>query len=302
MTDTNENNTPLIAYKGMDLRMRCRDFQYELGKTYTHEGEVVLCAAGGFHSCEYPLDTFSYYAPFESRYFLVEAAGKIARDDSDTKIASAQVTIKAELKVPELVQRAIEWITQRCKKDDSHHATGDQSASSATGDQSASSATGDRSASSATGYQSASSATGYQSASSATGDQSASSATGDQSASSATGDRSASSATGDQSASSATGDQSASSATGDQSASSATGDRSASSAEGVAAVAMNIGQFGKAKASEGGAIVLCYHNDDGTLRHIRAAKIGEHGIKPDTWYSLDADGKFVELPAPGDAT
>ncbi len=189
-------------------------------------------------------------------------------------------------------------------------ATGDRSASSATGYQSASSATGNRSASSATGNRSASSATGNRSASSATGDRSASSATGDRSASSATGDRSASSATGDRSASSATGDQSASSATGDRSASSATGDQSASSATGdrsssqitpaedgrpLHAIALAAGEESKARAPEGSAIVCVYRNDKGELIHINASKVGENGIKPDTWYTLNSDGEFEEV-------
>ena len=27
---------------------------------------------------------------------------------------------------------------------------------------------------------------------------------------------------------------------------------------------------------------------------VLASKVGENGIKPDTWYRLDADGNFVE--------
>jgi hypothetical protein len=178
-------------------------------------------------------------------------------------------------------------------------ATGNQSASSATGDQSASSATGNQSASSATGDQSASSATGYRSASSATGYRSASSATGHQSASSATGHQSASSATGDQSASSATGNQSASSATGYQSASSATGDQSASEitphndGKPLHAVAAAFGEGSKARAPEGSAIVCVYRNDSGELIHIRASKIGDNGLLPNVWYTLDESGEFV---------
>lgn len=42
--------TPLIAYKGMNEQMRCRDFQHEIGMTYTHEGKIVRCVAGGFHA------------------------------------------------------------------------------------------------------------------------------------------------------------------------------------------------------------------------------------------------------------
>jgi hypothetical protein len=126
----------------------------------------------------------------------------------------------------------------------------------------------------------------------ATGHRSASSATGDSSASSATGDRSASSATGDSSASSATGYSSASSATGYSSASSATGYSSASSATGIAAVALNTGRFGRARAGKEGAIVLCEHDDNGKLLHIRASKVGENGIEPDVYYTLQG-GEFV---------
>jgi len=293
----------ITAFKGFDKHMKCLDFQFEVGKTYVHDREVKACSSG-FHACEYPLDVFRYYAPADSVFAIVDSSGEIDREtNGDTKIASAELYIKGELKIPELTSATIKWITDKCDSVKAQHskgdrsassATGNQSASSATGNQSASSATGYRSASSATGYQSASSATGYQSASSATDDRSASSATGNRSASSATGNRSASSATGYQSASSATGYQSASSATGNQSASSATGNQSASSAMGKNSVAMNIGIFGKAKADKDGAIVLCNHDSDYNIRHIRASKIGENGIKANTWYQLNDAGEFVE--------
>jgi hypothetical protein len=57
---------------------------------------------------------------------------------------------------------------------------------------------------------------------------------------------------------------------------------------------MNIGIFGKAKADKDGAIVLCNHDSDYNIRHIRASKIGENGIKANTWYQLNDAGEFVE--------
>ena len=265
------------SFKGFTKDLQCRDFQFEIGKEYVHKGTVKACSSG-FHACEYPLDVFNYYEPASSRYAEVEQSGDLSREaNGDSKLASRKISIKAEIDIPYLIKAAIEYTTNKCDPVKAQHSKGDQSASSATGDQSASSATGYQSASSATGDRSASSATGYQSASSATGDQSASSATGYQSASSATGDRSASSATGDQSASSATGDQSASSVDGENS------------------VAMNIGIYGKAKASLGGAIVLCEHDENYKLIGIKSALVGnEVGMpKPDTWYSLK-NGEFVE--------
>ncbi len=44
-----------------------------------------------------------------------------------------------------------------------------------------------------------------------------------------------------------------------------------------------------------GAIVLTLRNDEGQIVHIRASKVGENGIKPNTWYELDASGAFAEV-------
>jgi len=344
----------VTAFKGFDKNMQCRGYQFEVGKTFTHDGEVKACE-GGFHACEYPLDVFNYYAPSDSRFARVDQIGDISRHDEDSKVASRSISIKEEISIPSLITAAFEFINTRCEPASSEHATGYSSASSATGYCSASSATGNSSASSATGYCSASSATGnssasvatgnssasvatgngsasvdtgYSSASVATGDGSASVATGYSSASSATGHRSASVATGNGSASSATGHWSASVATGYSSASVATGHRSASVATGhwSASVATGDGSAslangwsstseitpspedkplhavaaafcgeGRARAPKGSAIVLCHRNNDGCLIHIRASKVGDNGIKPNVWYSLDKNCEFVEV-------
>ncbi|HAV3705495.1 TPA: hypothetical protein JIE94_000517 [Acinetobacter baumannii] len=264
----------ITSYKGFDKNLQCRGFQYEIGKTFKHKGKVKACGSG-FHACEYPLDVFGYYAPGElNRFAVVEQSGDLSRGDDDTKVASKSITIKAEVDIPFLVKAAIEYTTSRCEpiKEDSpaftdkDHgqavATGYKSASSATGDNSASSATGDNSASSATGYKSASSATGYKSASSATGDKSASSATGNWAASLTTGHYSES--------------------------------QIKDQKDDQYGVAISIGYEGKAKASEGSAIVLTHRNSEGEILHIRASKVGENGVKADTWYQLDANGQFVE--------
>ena len=139
------------SVKGFDLNWRCRDYQFEVGKTYTHDGEVNACESG-FHACEYPLDVFRYYAPGQSRYALVQQSGALSRHGSDTKVASGKITIEAELKLPDLIARAIKWIFAHAKPEDTEHATGTRGAASNTGDCGAASSTGYQGAAMAIGF------------------------------------------------------------------------------------------------------------------------------------------------------
>ena len=158
----------IISYKGFDKNFRCRGYQFEVGKTYTHDGPVVACESG-FHSCEHPLDVFAYYSPAAgSRFAMVKASGEISRHGEDTKIASASMTIEAEIGIHELVARAVDWVMVRCTKE-GEVAIGFRGAASATGYSGAASATGDSGAASATGDSGAASATGFRGAASATG-------------------------------------------------------------------------------------------------------------------------------------
>ncbi|WP_258152906.1 MULTISPECIES: hypothetical protein [unclassified Pseudomonas] len=327
----------VTAYKGFKQDLTCRGYQFEIGGTYKHEGEVEACASG-FHSCEYPLDVFGYYAPGDSRFAIVKASGQLSRHDDDSKIASATLVVEAEISMPTMISRAIDWIMARLDSSVEQTVVGDtasntgyqsaasntgsRSAASNTGDYSAASNTGNRSAASNAGNRSAASNTGNRSAASNTGNRSAASNTGDYSAASNTGNRSAASNTGYQSAASNTGYQSAASNTGDYSAASNTGNRSAASntgnrsaasntgnrsaasntgdysaaeVSGKESVAASLGIEGRARASAGSAIVLCHRDDEGRLIHIRASKVGENGVKPDTWYQLSAEGEFVEF-------
>ena len=258
-----------MNYKGMDKDMRCRGFQYEVGKEYeTDKAEVCEC---GFHACEYPLDVFNYYPPSGSRFFEVEQSGELSRSDDSSKVASSKIKIGAEISISGLVKAAIEYTRERPVKEEGASATGYQGAASATGNQGAASATGN---------QGAASATGYQGAASATGDQGAASATGNLGAASATGDRGAASATGYQGAASAT------------------GYRGAASATGKASVAIACGIEGKAMGALGCGICLVERGEwDGEtypIKHIKAAIVDGETIKPGVWYTLE-NGQFVEL-------
>ncbi|EBV1618043.1 hypothetical protein D6T41_03215 [Salmonella enterica subsp. enterica serovar Hadar] len=311
----------IVTFKGFNKELKCRDFQFEIGKTFHHDGKVEACGSG-FHACECPFDVFSYYSPADSRFAETISFGITDRkEDGDTKIASASITIKAELTLPQFIQRGIEWIWSKIDKSLEQQImcgnrsaatntgdwsaatnTGNRSAATNTGDCSAATNTGNRSAATNTGYRSAANNTGNWSAATNTGDCSAATNTGNRSAATNTGNRSAATNTGNWSAATNTGNRSAATNTGNRSAATNTGDwsaatntgyRSAAEVSGSQSVAAAFGIEGKARASEGGAIVLCYRDEDGELIHIRASKVGENGIMPNTWYQLNEDGEFV---------
>ncbi|EDW2790699.1 hypothetical protein GSP98_004197 [Salmonella enterica] len=275
----------IVTFKGFNKDLKCRDFQFEIGKTFHHDGKVEACGSG-FHACECPFDVLSYYPPAESRYAETISFGVTDREEEgDTKIASASITIKAELTLPQFIQRGIEWIWSKIDKSlEQQIMCGNWSAATNTGNWSAATNTGDWSAATNTGDWSAATNTGNRSAATNTGDWSAATNTGN---------RSAATNTGNWSAATNTGDWSAATNTGNRSAATNTGNRSAAEVSGSQSVAAAFGIEGKARASEGGAIVLCYRDEDGELIHIRASKVGENGIMPNTWYQLNEDGEFV---------
>ncbi|EKR0151176.1 hypothetical protein P7R29_001924 [Salmonella enterica] len=284
----------IVTFKGFNKDLKCRDFQFEIGKTFHHEGKVEACGSG-FHACECPFDVFSYYSPADSRFAETISFGITDREeDGDTKIASASITIKAELTLPQFIQRGIEWIWSKIDKSlEQQIMCGNWSAATNTGNWSAATNTGNWSAATNTGNWSAATNTGNRSAATNTGNWSAATNTGNWSAATNTGDRSAATNTGNRSAATNTGNRSAATNTGNWSAATNTGDWSAAEVSGSQSVAAAFGIEGKARASEGGAIVLCYRDEDGELIHIRASKVGENGIMPNTWYQLNEDGEFV---------
>ena len=160
---------PIIAYKGFDKDMKCRDCQYEEGKTY-HMPGAVLCEEGA-HACTMPLDVLDYYPPGDgSIYRMVELDEVCDEKSDDSKICAKTIKIGAEIGIPGLVKAQIEWVKntigfdekiKKAKESPDKHATGTQGTASATGYQGAASATGDRGAASATGEASAAMVTGF---------------------------------------------------------------------------------------------------------------------------------------------
>ena len=119
---TESTNGKLTAYKGFDKDMKCRGFQFEVGKTY-EEQTAKLCEAG-FHACEAPLDVLKYYPPVDenaqpNRFCVVEMDDVSPQRDDDTKRVSRKMTVGAEIGIPGLVKAHVEWVkeeTEDCKE------------------------------------------------------------------------------------------------------------------------------------------------------------------------------------------
>ena len=293
----------ITGFKGFDKDLKCKDYQYEVGKEFEEEGKIEACS-NGFHFCENPLDVLGYYPPYgekgSSRYCIVKGSGNIDRDGDDTKVACSKLHISAEIGLKGIIEAGVKFILDKVNwKDNKKSNTGNRSAATNTGNRSAATNTGDQSAATNTGYRSAATNTGYQSAATNTGDRSAATNTGYQSAATNTGDRSAATNTGDysaatntgyQSAATNTGDYSAATNTGNRSAATNTGNRSAAEVTGKESIAIVTGKDSKAKGSIGCWIVLTERGEwDGNvypIKEVKAVRVDGEIIKPDTYYKL----------------
>ena len=160
-----EETKVIVGVKGFDLNLKCRDYQFEVGKT--HKEKSAKCCKSGFHFCENPLDVFGYYPPGESRFCIVEGSGDIDREGDDSKVSCTELKVVREIQPFEFADLAKEYILKNVTDEKSN--TGNYSSSSNTGDQSSSSNTGYKSSSSNTGYKSSSSVSGSESVAIVTG-------------------------------------------------------------------------------------------------------------------------------------
>ena len=125
------------TYKGFDKDLKCRGFQYEVGKEY-EEKEAKACEKG-FHACENPFDIFNYYPPCDgNRYCEVEQSGELSRHNDDSKVASTKIKIGVELGLKGLIKAGVSFILDKSdRKDDTAVNSGDHSAAVNSGDCSA---------------------------------------------------------------------------------------------------------------------------------------------------------------------
>jgi hypothetical protein len=315
------------AVKGFDKDLKCLGFQYEIGKTYEHEGPVQLCATG-FHSIKgNPLDVLDFYPLIAddgslNRFASVVASGEIKRDGS-SKICSARIAVGAELKIPDLIASAVKFVIGACKGTSGDlvqatsgyssqlaasgdysqlAASGDSSQLAASGHSSQLAASGDSSKLAASGHYSKLATSGYSSQLAASGDYSQLAASGGSSQLAASGHSSKLAASGDSSKLAASGHYSQLAASGDSSKLAASGHYSKLAASGYSSkleikgaksAAAAVGPNSIVRAIARTPIAICEYDRNGNPVGFVCGVAGEEGCPADTWLRAE-NGKFVE--------
>ena len=298
------------AYKGFDKDLKCRGFQYELGREY-QETEALLCRKG-FHACENPLDTFRYYPPTDSRYCEVEIADNGPRNSDDAKVCGEKIKIGAEIGLDGVIKDGVQFILEMCKGSAEDHASGtsgNAAASGVCGNAAASGENGNAAASGVRGNAAASGVWGNAAASGARGNAAASGVCGNAAASGVRGNAAASGVWGNAAASGAWGNAAASGWCGNAAASGVWGNAAASGVSGTATVtgrdgrasaiggqciAVAWGQDSLAKGTLGNWIVVSERGDSGDIVDTKLARVDGETIRADTWYTLRR-GEIVEV-------
>ena len=279
----------IVAYKAFNKDLTCRNFQYEIGKSYEHEGKVKACESG-FHAVENPLDMFSYYDLTDSRFCSVEMSGEIARHGEDSKIAAGRIAIKVEIGLPQIITDAVRWIMDLCKD----VKTNDESVQSASGNSSQLAASGNSSKLAASGNSSKLAASGDSSQLAASGHYSQLAASGHYSQLAASGDYSKLAASGNSSKLAASGNYSQLAASGYYSKLAASGDSSQLAASGKKSIVMAAAAGCTAKVGEDGCIALAWWDSSAERFRVAVGYVGEDGIEADFEYRV-RDGKLARV-------
>lgn len=253
----------LKAFKGFDKRLRCRGFQYEVGKEYREPGASLCCK--GFHACENPLDTFRYYPPTDSRYCEVEIDDNGQRNGDDSKVCGEKIKIGAEIGLDGVIKAGAQFIFETCKGSAEDRASGTSGNAAASGAMGNAAASGDSGNAAASGWRCNAAASGWRGNAAASGERSNAAASGDRGNAAASGWRGTATVTGQYGGAKALGNDCLATAWGPES---------------------------KAMGKAGNWLVLSEHKC-GAIVDARLVRVDGEIIKSDTWYVL-RNGKIVE--------
>ena len=294
----------ITSYKGFDKNMKCRGFQYEVGKEYEMDGEIKCCNRG-FHACKSPMEVWEHYDMLNSRFAEVEQSGKIDEEEKSTKVCSSHIKIKAELKLADIINIGVEWlkdITSPSKVkadgalDDNGDrkkqigSSGDSAKIGSSGDSAKIGSSGDSAKIGSSGYSAKIGSSGYYAQIGSSGYYAQIGSSGDSAQIGSSGYYAKIGSSGDYAKIGSSGDSAKIGSSGYSAQIGSTGEDS---------VIMCAGHKSKAKAKIGSWITLAEWEWSDEKKHnvpvcVKTEYVDGENIKADTWYQLE-NGKFVEV-------
>lgn len=278
------------AYKAHRHNFKCRHFQYEVGGTYSIDGNPQICVSG-FHACENPIDVIRYYPNIiNDRYSEVELSGKIIIDDN--KLCASSIKINRELSLEELIDNSVKYMLSCSSADSATNQNYINVASRANTSTVVSSGYHSNAANSGDNSVVATKGDGSNAANS--GNFSSIVTTGWCSNAASSGDRSNIVTTGGSSPAVNCGNESRSATTGNYSHSVTVGNHSSSESKGKNSIACSLGEGSVVKSTLGNLLVLIeYDSDDKPIKAISAI-VDNVTIMENIRYRC-VNGSFVEV-------
>ena len=261
------------AYKGFDKDLKCREFQYEVGKEYEEENSA-LCKKG-FHACENPLDTFRYYRPTDSRYCEVDVDDNGERNSTDSKVCGKHIKISAEIGLKGVINAGVRFVFDKCESATEENASGESGNAAASGESGNAAASGNLGNAAASGWRGNAAASGWSGNAAASGESGNAAASGERGNAAASGWRGNAAASGWRGTAVVTGFAGRATALGEQ------------------CLAVAWGEDSLARGTVGNWIVVSERDDDGNIIDVKIAKVDGDTVKADTWYKL-VNGEIME--------
>ena len=93
------------GYKGFDKDLKCKGFQYDIGKEFELDGKMVMCE-NGFHFCKELIDVMNFYNTKNgNRFCEIEATGEIVEDHEQKKCCTNKIKIIKEIPIEEVLKK-----------------------------------------------------------------------------------------------------------------------------------------------------------------------------------------------------
>ena len=282
------------GYKAFGEGMVCKDKQYAENTVFEEEkAKPCVC---GMHFCKDPLAVLRYYPAAQAKEFAeVEALDEALTDDGD-KFCTTKLKVGAKLDIRQLVKAQIEFVREHCTNknnaDTGKPATAGEYGAATAGDSGAATA-GEYGAATAGEY---GAATAGDSGAATAGKYGA--ATAGYAGAATAGYAGA--ATAGYAGAATAGDSGAATA-GDSGAATA-GKYGAATSRGRVSVGENgaglvRSDAPRAKGGKGAVLFIVQEGSDSyDIADFCTVVVGENGIKPDTWYTVE-NGKAVEVDA-----